>query len=996
MEKKIGLSLKFFREILMNKYSKNMAYNTNSGKSISLNAPKAEENNRLLQLCQNSRQNSIFKPPFFYFSFFLFVFLSSFYSVQVNAQDSISSITIISDDNYPPYIFRDEKGNLQGIIVDEWKLWQTKTGIKANLIAKDWGKAYQYMLDGKADVLETVFYNDERAKIFDFTKPYAYLEVPVFFHKTLSGITDVKNLRGFTIGVKSGDACINIFRQNGITTLREFSSYEAIINAASNGEVRVFCIDKPPAIYYLYKCNLENDFKYSFTLYNGAFHRAVKKGRTELLETVETGFARISREEQEAIEKKWLGTSIPQPAYLSYAIYSLLIIAGIALFLVFINFLLRRKVKEKTRQLEIAFTDLSKSKDKYRSIFETANEGICVTNKSGMITAVNSKFEEMTGYKSSEILNKNFSTFVTNNQRQEYIEGNRDDKLGQRGNYEMRILKKDNSSLWTFVSRSPILDQTGKFDGLVEMFTDITERKMAEEEIRKLYQGVEQSPATIVITDINGDIEYINSKFVETTGYTYADVVGKNPRVLSSGEKSPEEYKELWEAIKAGKDWQGEFHNKKKNGELYWESASISPIKDENGEITHFIAIKEDITEKKMMIEDLIAAKEKAEEMNRLKSSFLANMSHELRTPLVGILGFTDILMTQIEDPELLKMVHGIYRGGKRLSDTLGLILDLSNAESNRIEINAKEINVTAATSEIVNSFSTVASKKGLQLQTTRNNDSIIAKLDERLFSNIVDNLINNAIKYTNKGGITVEVGKEKIDDKYWVYVKVIDTGIGIAKENFDIIFNEFRQASEGFGRNFEGAGLGLTISKKVAAVMGGVISVDSQLGIGSTFTVKFPAIEDNAQEPKVKDIEPAKPILTIAKGPEESEKPLLLYVEDDKTSQEIVKIYLKNYFNIEIADNGNSALEMVKAKTYDAFLMDINLGRGMNGIAVTKEIRKMPEYLDIPIIAITAFAMKGDKEEFIESGCTSYISKPFSQADLVSLLKDTIKRKSN
>lgn len=232
----------------------------------------------------------------------------------------------------------------------------------------DWGKAYKYMLDRKADVLETIFYNEERAKIFEFTKAYAKIEVPVFFHKTLSGITDLKTLRGFTIGVKSGDLCIDILKKNGITTIKEYTNYESIINAAANGDVRVFCIDKPPAIYYLYKNNLENEFKYSFMLYSGEFHRAVKKGNTELQNIVENGFSKIPIEETDKIEKKWLGTTLSQPVYFRYAIYFILLVIIVVLFLLLFNLILRRKVKEKTKQL-IEAKERAEKSDKLKSEF---------------------------------------------------------------------------------------------------------------------------------------------------------------------------------------------------------------------------------------------------------------------------------------------------------------------------------------------------------------------------------------------------------------------------------------------------------------------------------------------------------------------------------------------------------------------------------------------------------------------------------------------------
>ncbi len=903
------------------------------------------------------------------------------------SKDAPDSVRIVADDNYPPYIFRDENGDLQGIIVEEWKLWEQKTGIKANLIAMDWGKAIQYMTDGNADVLETVFYTEKRAKIFEFSKPYANLEVPVFFHNSLSGITDVKTLRGFHIGVKSGDECISILQQNGISTLKEYDSYEDIVKAASIGEVRVFCIDKPPAIYYLNKLNIAGEFKISFTLYNGQFHRAVKKGNSKLLAIVENGFAKISPQEIENIEKKWFGSSVFQTGYFRYFVYSFAIVGIIVLFLLMLNLILRRKVKEKTVQLEKTFSELLKSESKFRTIYETANEGICVTDRADVLTAVNKKFELMTGYTADELVGKPYSDLLLKTDITDYKERFFDRQSGFSTAYERRLCRKDGTTIWTLASVSPIFDAEKLPNGYFGMFTDITERKLAEDEIRKLYRGIEQSPTSIIVTDINGSIEYVNSKFEETTGYLFTEVVGKNPRILKSGDKKEEEYREMWETILSGNDWQGELHNRRKNGELYWESASISPIKNEKGEITHFIAIKEDVTEKKKMIADLIAAKESAEELNRLKSSFLANMSHELRTPLIGILGYAEILGSELSDPVHQQMVDRIYKGGKRLSETLSLILDLSRAESSKIEVVYRNINVAAVATQCINTFAVTALQKGLRYQAVMHDETITANLDERLFTSVLNNLIDNAIKYTEHGEIVIESGKTHSEEVSWVYVSVKDTGIGIAEDKIEVIFDEFRQVSEGFGRNFEGAGLGLTVAKKLTELMGGIIKAESKPGVGSTFTVYFPTTSQAHVENDKKTISPVKSDIST----EEKELPLLLFVEDDVSGQDVVRLMLRGEYQIECANSAVSALQMIQETTYEGFLMDINLGQGMDGLQLTQEIKKLPKYANAPFIAVTAFAMRGDKEELLAGGCTHYISKPFARAELIALVNSAM-----
>ena len=174
---------------------------------------------------------------------FVCLLLYCFFPVSGHANDAetkLHSITVVSDDNYPPYIFRDSNGVIQGILVDEWKLWENKTGIKVNLIAMDWSKAQEFLLQGNADVIDTIFFTAERAKQYDFTKPYATIDVPIFFHKNLGGITDIASLKGFTIGVKAGDACIEVLKKQGITSLQEYNSYETIVNAAWTERLKFF------------------------------------------------------------------------------------------------------------------------------------------------------------------------------------------------------------------------------------------------------------------------------------------------------------------------------------------------------------------------------------------------------------------------------------------------------------------------------------------------------------------------------------------------------------------------------------------------------------------------------------------------------------------------------------------------------------------------------------------------------------------------------------
>ena len=381
---------------------------------------------------------------------------------------------------------------------------------------------------------------------------------------------------------------------------------------------------------------------------------------------------------------------------------------------------------------------------------------------------------------------------------------------------------------------------------------------------------------------------------------------------------------------------------------------------------------------------ELIAAKEKAEEMNRLKSNFLANMSHELRTPLVGINGFADLLCQDLNDPELKSMAENIYISGSRLSETLNLILDLSMLESKKINFQFQKIDLVSTTDGIIELFKESARKKGLTLKSSFSQPAIFINSDERAVRSILNNLINNAIKFTKKGSVTVNISL--IDN--FVEIKVIDTGIGIAKEYLGTIFEEFRQVSEGFNRNFEGNGLGLNITKKLVDKFDGKISIESEPGIGSAFIVKLPV---TISEERIKKETVIKKVPWAVLTRHKSVKPLALLVDDDSFVYPILKRFTAGQVDLKSTSEGELAVKLCRQNQYAMIFMDINLVRGIDGIQASKAIRKIKGYENIPIIATTAYAMDDEKEEFIAAGCTHYLSKPFRHQDVLTLLGEIL-----
>jgi len=515
------------------------------------------------------------------------------------------------------------------------------------------------------------------------------------------------------------------------------------------------------------------------------------------------------------------------------------------------------------------------------------------------------------------------------------------------------------------------------------MVNDITKRRHAENELRKLSRAVEQSPISIVITDINGTIEYANPNTLTLTGYSNDNLIGKNPRVFSSGEKPQEEYSILWDTILSGNEWAGEFHNKKKNGELYWELATISPIKDDKGEIIHLLAIKKDITESKKLESDLLIAKEQAEESDRLKTAFLLNISHEIRTPMNGILGFAELLkLPGLTGEEQLEYTDFIKKSSDRMLNIIADIVDISKIESGQMKVSISETNINAQIKNIHSLFLPESQNKGIELNYTSmlsDEESIIMSDRAKIFSILV-HLVKNAFKYTAKGsvgfGYSLKMGSEtKLLEFY-----VTDSGIGIPQNRQQAIFDRFVQADIADSKAYQGAGLGLSISKAYAEMLGGKISVQSEVGVGSTFYLTLPF------NPVNKSIEYQKNEITAGKAAHPTKKIKVLIVEDDESSAMFISILLRKHSKETLtAQNGLEALEIYRNNTdIDLIMMDMKMPV-MNGFEATRQIRQLNK--NVVIIAQTAYDLIGDREKAIDAGCNDYISKPVNINLLMELL---------
>jgi PAS domain S-box-containing protein len=546
------------------------------------------------------------------------------------------------------------------------------------------------------------------------------------------------------------------------------------------------------------------------------------------------------------------------------------------------------------------------------------------------------------------------------------VEDNLPNKLGELKSYQ------------THKFRFRAADNTWQIGGVS---IDITQKKKTEYELKILSNAIQHSPACVVITDLEGKVEIVNPSFTQITGYLPEDVLGKEISILHSDSNSNNVFNDIIKTVIEGNDWQGEFQNIKKNGERYWELASISPVINNKFEITHFVVISEDITSRKKTEKELIDAKEKAEESNRLKTAFLANLSHEIRTPMNAIIGFSNLLLDEeMAYDDKVKLNNLINDNSQNLLKLIDDVIDISKIQAGDFQLNKTECFLNKLLLDLYVSFSIQIendTKKDIHLSMNKGSriKDFSVVTDPVRLKQILYNLIENAIKFTTKG--FVEFGYTVIKDQNKIQFYVIDSGIGISNEKFDMIYDLFRQADESFTREYGGTGIGLTIAKKIVGHLGGEIWVQSTPNQGTNiyFTLPFETAESTVEETGVKLINTF----------DWQNKVVLVADDIDVNYKLIEEILSPTKAKILWAKDGKEAVELcLKNDNIDLVLMDIKMPI-MNGFEATQKIKEHRQNLQI--IGQTAYAHDNDRQKCLTAGFDNYISKPIKIEDLLSTL---------
>ena len=387
-------------------------------------------------------------------------------------------------------------------------------------------------------------------------------------------------------------------------------------------------------------------------------------------------------------------------------------------------------------------------------------------------------------------------------------------------------------------------DEIGDMAKVVKVFKDsLVKNAITDIEVYKLSQTVEQSPNMTFITDTKGVIEYANATFYDITGFVPIEVLGQTPSILKSGNTPDEVYEDLWKTIKAEKIWRHEIEDRGKDGRLFWAHVMIAPIRSKAGKVTHFLAIHENISQRKEVEQKLVEAKEQAEIANRAKTDLMANMSHELRTPLNAIIGFSGTIKEEIFGPigheKYVEYMDDIYNSGNHLLGLINDILDVSAIEAQAFELEDQELCPIDLVKSSIRLIAPRATTGNVQVTSVLSASLPKFRADERRVKQIMLNLLSNAVKFTPEDGEVTVHGK--ITDTGCLEISVTDTGIGMDAEEIKTAMSKFGQVDSGLNRKHEGTGLGLPLTKGLMEMHGGSLQVFSHKGSGTTVIATFP-----------------------------------------------------------------------------------------------------------------------------------------------------------
>nr|WP_228085106.1 PAS domain S-box protein [Mucilaginibacter sp. JRF] len=609
--------------------------------------------------------------------------------------------------------------------------------------------------------------------------------------------------------------------------------------------------------------------------------------------------------------------------------------------------------------------------------------GILIRDADGHVMWMNETMENLTGYTFAEMEGKQFGTILLGADTDMSVFKAAKQAIDENRPYEveLKIYRKDGTPLWVWISNSPLFSETGEVDRHVGVMVDISERKKTEQQLKLLSLVASNITSGVIINDSEGNVEWINTGFEKITGYTINDVRGRHLGDRLKGELTDigiiERSREL---SKNKQSFEVDLLIYRKDGQPLWISVINSVILDDQGRVDKYIEVIIDITLKKKVELELIAAKEEAIQLNRAKDMFISVLSHEMRTPLNAVIGMSHLLIEDNPSESQKENLNILKFSAENLLRLINDVLDFTKIETGNVELEKASVKVRELLKSVTSSVQYKANEKNIYIKSRVDDDIPECILgDATRLSQILLNLASNSVKFTDEGGVTIDLKIiEQTAKTVRIRFAVIDTGIGIASNKISTIFESFKQAEADTTRKYGGTGLGLPITKRLIELHDSRINVDSTLGQGSTFwfTITF----DKAESEKNTMDNAAEAGLNIN----------VLVVDDNQINRLLVNKVLKKWgATADFAENGQEAVEKVESDIkYDAVLMDIHMPI-MGGLEATQVIRSKTEsyFQQLPIIALTASMLNSEIERINEAGMNDYILKPFEPKTLYTKL---------
>ncbi|MGL4370848.1 MAG: PAS domain S-box protein, partial [Spirochaetota bacterium] len=614
----------------------------------------------------------------------------------------------------------------------------------------------------------------------------------------------------------------------------------------------------------------------------------------------------------------------------------------------------------------------------FKHVVEQSPTSIVMTDRAGVIEYINPHFTALTGYSQDEAVGKN-PRILKSGLMNQYVYSDLWQKISSGGEWRGELLnrKKDGSLYWEYTSISSIRNAEGEISHYIGVKEDISERKMMESALKdsevslKALLNAITDPLVLIGSD--GTVVALNDAVAAEIGIPAGDIIGKNGEHLIPGGSRPDQLVAIEEVFRTGRPLRREDEI---GGRIY--DTFLYPVRREGGAVHRVAVYHKDITEHRKnadllrkLVEKAERARDDAEKANRQKSNFLSAMSHEIRTPLNAIIGMTDLSLLTDSDLEKLNYLHTVKDSALHLLSVINDVLDFSKLESGKFVISRSAVDIRKETAAALAIFTNDAKAKGVSL--VMNIDSSVPPLvtgDGAAFRQILINLAGNAVKFTEKGSVTADIRAEEDSDGKSILIKgsVTDTGIGIPEERMPLIFESFTRAQAYTGSRYGGSGLGLSISRNLAELMGGTITASSTMGQGSVFYLRIPFLRFTGESVPEKT--------AVAHLPHNLS---ILVAEDNLINVKFISIVMRKLgHTLSVAEDGRKALSMLSEHDYDLVLMDIEMPE-MDGFEVTTRLRagEAGRNQNIPVLALTAHAVAEIQDRCQDAGMDGYITKP-------------------